>query len=258
MSSSRQQVWWVVMAIMLMLPAQTYARTQKPPCEPSLADCPEDGCGKDFDPKLNHLKNLTTSSQTPMHETLEWMKQLPDPQHFTKKGQSRTELAAIGEGKQISVTAYMLVAKPELGGESCNCGLHMPEETDNHLVLVSEGTIHDLPLSHDAAQNTKTFHKREKESITAEFTPRVRVNHPTFTREAVQPLIADAPENALLVRVTGPLLFDSEHFLANSLVRVNNWEIHPVLKLEYCESGNCTLDSDEGWKSLDDLTAATP
>jgi hypothetical protein len=38
------------------------------------------------------------------------------------------------------------------------------------------------------------------------------------------------------VRVTGQLLLDSEHFIKNHLVRVNNWEIHPVMKLEFCET----------------------
>jgi hypothetical protein len=47
---------------------------------------------------------------------------------------------------------------------------------------------------------------------------------------------------------------DSEHFLQNHLVRANNWEIHPVLKLEVCSQGKvCTATSDENWKSLDDL-----
>jgi hypothetical protein len=36
-------------------------------------------------------------------------------------------------------------------------------------------------------------------------------------------------------------------------VRVNNWEIHPVFKLEVCQAAKCTVDSDQGWKSLDDL-----
>ena len=63
-----------------------------------------------------------------------------------------------------------------------------------------------------------------------------------------------ADKNAVLVRVTGLLMFDSEHFVGKRLVRVNDWEIHPVFKLEVCETGNnCKLKSDDGWKSLDDL-----
>jgi len=99
------------------------------------------------------------------------------------------------------------------------------------------------------------FHLRELESETAEFTPRERLAHPNFTREKVQPLIDASDEEALLVRVTGQLLFDSEHFIKNHLVRVNNWEIHPVFKLEFCTNGNsCKANSDAGWKALDDVS----
>ncbi len=38
---------------------------------------------------------------------------------------------------------------------------------------------------------------------------------------------------ALLVRVTGFLLFDSEHFIKNHLVRVNNWEIGVLYDRRY-------------------------
>jgi hypothetical protein len=46
--------------------------------------------------------------------------------------------------------------------------------------------------------------------------------------------------------MTGMLMFDSQHFLEPGPVRVNNWEIHPVLKLEFCPKGaTCKADSDE-------------
>jgi MoxR-like ATPase len=88
----------------------------------------------------------------------------------------------------------------------------------------------------------------------AEFTPRVRLDHPNFTRDVVQPMIDDTDQEALLVRVTGMLMFDSEHFIRNHLVRVNNWEIHPILKFEICSTGNnCKAGNDAGWQSLDDI-----
>jgi hypothetical protein len=225
----------------------------KPPCRPTISDCPDEGCGVRFDPNLNRLKNLRSHNGTATMRTLAWMKKLDDPENFTQ-GESREELAALGEGEMVRVVAYVLVAKPELGGESCNCGLHTPAETDNHLVLVTKKTLDKFPISNNANTNKRIFHSRELESVTAEFTPRVRLDHPNFTRERMQPLINGRPQKALLVRVTGPLLFDSEHFIKNPLVRVNNWEIHPVLKLEFCETGNkCKANNDAGWKSLDDL-----
>jgi len=223
----------------------------KPPCERTLAECPDEGCGKSFDSNLNRRKNIRSDDQTATLRTLTWMKKLEDPENFTEGG-SRDELTALGEGKKITVVAHLLVAKAELGGESCNCGLHTPEETDNHLVLVSKTTVNKFPLSSDPNTNKQVFHSRELESVTAEFTPRVRLDHPNFTREHMQALIVNTPQQALLVRVTGLLLFDSEHFIKNHLVRVNNWEIHPVFKLEVCTTGDaCVGDSDSGWESID-------
>jgi hypothetical protein len=70
----------------------------------------------------------------------------------------------------------------------------------------------------------------------------------------MQPLVDATPQKALWVRVTGQLMFDSEHFLRNHLDRVNNWEIHPVMKMEYCTTGaSCTIRDNAGWKSIDDL-----
>jgi len=235
---------------------------KKPPCKENIEACSDQGCGTDFDPNLNEQKNIRANDPRAGGDaevkSLGWMKRLEDPENF-EKGGSRDELGDLGEGKKIRVVAYLIAAKPELGGESCNCGLKTKRETDNHLVLVTKTTVNKFPLDPDetdAATEKDVFHSRELESETAEFTPRVRLfgNHPNFTREKVQPMIDDAPQKALQVRVTGMLLFDSEHFLQNHLVRVNNWEIHPVLKLEVCTTtAACRASSDEGWKSLDDF-----
>jgi hypothetical protein len=223
----------------------------KVPCAKSLAACPEEGCGGDFDPELNKRKNIRASDAEPTPHTLAWMKKLDDPENFTH-GDTREELADLGEGKMIRVVAYLLTAKAELGGESCNCGLQTAEATDNHLVLVTKQTVDKFPIGATESANKKVFHSRELESITAEFTPRTRLDHPNFTREKMEPLIAKTPQKALLVRVTGLLLFDSEHFLRNPLVRLSNWEIHPVTKMEFCTTGTkCTVAGDAGWKSVD-------
>jgi hypothetical protein len=228
------------------------ASKKKPPCAADLASCADEGCGTSFDPNLNKRKNITSDDQTPTLHTLTWMKKLDDPEEFSQ-GDPRDELASIGEGQKVTVMAYLLVAKPE-GAESCNCGLLNPDQTDNHLVLVTKTTVQKFPAGDTAAANKAAMKQREPESETAEFTPRVRLNHPNFTRQVVQPLINATPEKALLVRVTGILLFDSEHFIRHHLVRVNNWEIHPVLKLEYCTKGDkCRATSDDGWQSLDNL-----
>lgn len=232
--------------------ARTGASQRKAPCAASLADCPDQGCGKNFDPKLNQIKNITELGGDPTPRSITWMQKLDDPDNFAQ-GDERTELKNLGEESNIVVVAYLIAARKELDGESCNCGLRTEAETDNHLVLVKKSTVDQMPLSGTTkAEITATQKQREAQSTTAEFTPRVRLSQPSFTYETMQPLIADTPQKALWVRVTGQLMFDSEHFLHNHLDRVNNWEIHPVMKMEYCTTGaNCRISSDEGWKSID-------
>ncbi len=243
----------LVLLALVCLPISpiTYAQ-KKPPCRPDLAACPDEGCGTSFDGNLNRRKNIRSDSQTTTVRSLASIKKLDDPENFSL-GDTREELTALGEGQKVTVTAFLLVAKAE-GAESCNCRLTSKADTDNHLVLVSKTTVDKFPVTNNATTNKTVFHSRELESITAEFTPRVRLEHPNFTREKIQPLINARPKQALRVRVTGLLMFDSEHFIRNHLVRVNNWEIHPVLKLEFCETGDkCSFNSDAGWKSLDAL-----
>jgi hypothetical protein len=242
----------------------TNAKPKKVPCAPNLAHCPDEGCGKivkgvkSFDPNLNKQKNIrvdAADAQGPATVmTLTEIKQLDDPENFAK-GDDRDEIRALGEGKKVTVLAYLLIARDEPGGESCNCGLTSKAETDNHLVLVSKFTVDTFPLDGTTKPELKAvLDQREEESITAEFTPRVRLDHPNFLKKTMDPLIKNAKEQALQVRVTGVLMFDSEHFLGHHLKRVNNWEIHPVLKMEFCETGwNCKVGTDTGWKSIDDL-----
>ena len=98
-------------------------------------------------------------------------------------------------------------------------------DTDNHTVLVDSGV------------KNPTLKTDECRSVTAEFTPRARLDHPNFTRDKLNPLIDPNwkpnqlnASGKLLVRVTGLLLFDSKHFFETALNRDTNWEIHPILR----------------------------
>jgi hypothetical protein len=199
----------------------------------SIRDCPDEGNGGD--PNLNRRKNIRSDNHTATVRTISWMKSLPDPKTF-QRGGSRTELTRVGEGKKVTVVAYALVARKG-SKESCNCGLSAPKDTDNHIVLV-DPTIKNPSLAHD-----------ETDSVTAEFTPRVRLDHPSLAGAKLQALIQ--PKGRRLVRVTGLLLFDSEHFLGRHLKRHNNWEIHPVTQLDYCVAATCQDTGTVGWKSLE-------
>jgi hypothetical protein len=198
-----------------------------------IRSCPDEGRGGD--PNLNRRKNIRSDSQRATLRTMTWMKNLPNPRNFTRQTTNRNELTRLGEGKKVTVVAYALVARAG-GKESCNCGLAAVKDTDNHIVLV-EPTLKNPSLV-----------KNEDDSETAEFTPRVRLDYPNLSRAKLQPLIAKRGRQ--LVRVTGLLLFDSEHFLGRHLKRHNNWELHPVLKLEYCVAATCQDTGSVGWKDL--------
>jgi hypothetical protein len=204
----------------------------------SITDCPDTGCGPSLDPLLNKQKNIQSDDQAAQAKTMKDLKGLPDPVAGYKIGDPRDKLIALGEGKKITVMAYALVARKG-GGESCNCKLLSVADTDNHIVMV------------DPSVKSPTLAKNEANSETAEFTPRVRLDHPNLSRAKLQPLIT-AGGGKLLVRMTGLLMFDSEHSLGHHLKRHNNWEIHPVMGLAYCpKSKKCTAASDANWKNIE-------
>ncbi len=248
-------IFLLIGTMLITTKAQEFGTAQQPTCAENLEVCPIKGCSSDnhHDPNLNILKNISSINTPIMDRTLSWMKSRKNPEHLVEKGE-RNELTNMGEGQQVRVVGYLLAVKLELDSESCNCYLRTAETTDNHLVLVTKNTIEKFPLPPNASISTirAVFKKREAESVTAEFAPRTRSDHPNFTFEKTQPLINTTAQGALLVRITGQLMFDSEHFWRHKLNRINNWEIHPIFRFEYCPKGKtCTAASDDNWVDLD-------
>ena len=208
--------------------------------EATITDCPETGCGPSLDPNLNKQKNIATDNDAPVDKDLSFLAALPDPVPGFNIGDTREKLTTLGEGQMIRVVAFALVARKG-SQESCNCKLAKPADTDNHIVLV------------DPTVTKPTLAANESTSQTAEFTPRVRLTHPKLVGADLQALIAATPNQALLVRVTGVQMFDSEHSLGPfHLKRNNNWEIHPVFGLEYCPAAKtCTQGSDANWVNME-------
>jgi hypothetical protein len=169
----------------------------------SILDCPDEGCRQSaFDPnhpydaELNKRKNIRSDDQQPVLRSIRWMKGLEDPKNFAECG-SRDELKHLGEGQRITVVAWALTTRKG-SVEKCNCDIKKQAHTDNHIVLV------------DPAVKNPTLDDYECSSVTAEFTPRVRLHHPNFTRLKLNPLIDSSwkpsdsnPNGKLLVRVTG-------------------------------------------------------
>jgi hypothetical protein len=223
----------------------TYAQKITVPCPSSLNDindCPDTGCGK-VDPHLNRQKNIRSLDGEAEPMTIQQMRKLRDPVPGFRVGNTREKIQALGEGKKIVVVANAIAVRPG-SKESCNCGLTTVANTDNHIVLV------DRVLRIKPGETPKeTLHRREVNSITAEFSPRVRLDDANLTRTNLSPLIAS--NGVAKVRITGILFFDSEHSLGHHLVRRNNWEIHPILALEFCPRGKrCMAASDDNWVKL--------
>ena len=222
----------------------------------AIGDCPDEGCRqKPFDPdhpndaELNKVKNIRPDAPAAVGpatlRSIRWIKGLEDPKNLVECG-SRAELQQLGEGEKITVVAWALTARKG-SEEKCNCDLGTKDDADNHIVLV------------DPAVKNPTLAKHECSSVTAEFTPRVRKEHPKFTQRdlnlKIDPNWKSKQSNAngkLLVRVTGLLMFDSGHFFRDPLPRDTNWEVHPVLKVEYCpKDKECRADSDDNWANLE-------
>lgn len=231
------------------------------PCTPdidTLAECPDEGCGgSSVDGELNKQKNIRTPPDGPAKlVTIAELKEKPNPStsRFRSDNRDRNVLREMGEGEKIMVVAWLLTVRRGVL-ESCNCKIDPPGEQsakmlvrDNHMVLV------------DPTLRNPTLARNEAHSVCAEFTPRVKLDHPNFGRAKLNPLIDPNwreshhnPTGKLKVRMTGILMFDSEHYFGRPLKRENDWEIHPVFKVEYCpEDKTCTGESDDNWKDLDD------
>jgi len=212
------------------------------PCDPDIdqiEDCPVRGCSDHaIDPLLNERKNIRMPNSTPTNKLYSYLHNLPDPGSDYVEGGSRAALTALGEGQMIKITAYA-VRVSKGSSESCNCGLTRMRDKDNHIVLIDPN---------DRSPSLAD----EPNSQTAEFTPRVRLDHPDLKWSKLNALIQGARRQALNVRVTGLQMFDSHHFFHAPLPRHNNWEIHPVFGLEYCpKNKRCVASSDANWVELD-------
>ena len=214
------------------------------PCDEDvdLSTCPLAGCGELGDALLNAAKNKSSIAVHPVHMTLTEIKQLDQPDRWDT-GTGRASIQGSNkEGTPVWTTGYLLKAKKE-GAESCNCGLTRRVDTDVHLVIVSS-----MPDVDDEDE----FNQAEKDSVTAELTPRVRAKgHPNWIYKDTLEL------EGYYVRLGGWLMLDTKHIpqahrqpdeRANKgLKRATNWEIHPVTNFQYCTKSKNACDHNVGW-----------
>jgi hypothetical protein len=140
----------------------------------------------------------------------------------------RAPLQKLGEGRLVTLKAYVLRARQE-GGESVNCGSNVP----NH------ASFHDIHISL-VAQPQDYSEAAECSGVVAEMSPHHRPD--AWTAGNVNKVAAARA----LVRVTGQLFFDSSHYpcqngqpVRSNPKRVSLWELHPIYKFEVC-TANCS------------------
>jgi len=99
-------------------------------------------------------------------------------------------------------------------GESTNCNLTGDNEVDWHIYLTNS-----------PAQQISS-------AIIVETTPRTRPQH-KWTTAVLAPLV----DSQRLVRISGWLMYDSEHIGVIGTQRATVWEVHPITKIEVQNNG---------------------
>jgi len=191
--------------------------------------CGPDGSGDKRDKGTNVRKDRTDLPTS--YHLITWKALATVP---TLKGAPKSrenfdadQLAAIAkfEGAAVQAVGYIVAIKPQKGNsESCNCAMTSDAATDWHIALVEHPG--------DA----------EASSVVVEPTPRIKKNHPNWTKKNLEPwLNEDIP-----VRISGWLLFDPQHTNHLKKYRSTLWEIHPITLIEVWDADtNAWVNADK-------------
>lgn len=220
---------------LLLKQAETWA-TQLPyvadkpkPRSSTFNGCPPRGDETKGDQDLNFLKNRIDVPEGWIQVGFTSVLNQPFPKTVGKRHRDKwddDDLAEVRrfEGLPISIVCYVAGAQDE-GPESCNCYIKDKSMYDIHIWLTEE------PVEE----------KDRRRAVVAEVTPRLKVDHPSWTQTAFRKLAKQEKK----VRVSGWLLLDQEHPEQLNKTRGTLWEIHPIMEVEVWENGK--------WVPLDDL-----
>lgn len=127
-------------------------------------------------------------------------------------------------GAPVTVVGYLShQVKVETGGESTNCHAHADAEVDWHIYL------------------TKSPSQGIADAVIVETTPRTRPSH-QWTTATLQPFV----DSQTQVRISGWLMYDSEHIGVIGTQRATVWEVHPITRIEVQKNGQWVdLDSNQ-------------
>jgi hypothetical protein len=119
------------------------------------------------------------------------------------------------QGAPVTVVGFLShQVKVENGGESTNCHLHADPEVDWHIYL------------------TKSPAQGIKDAVIVETTPRTRPSH-KWTTDMLSPLV----DSQTRVRISGWLMYDSEHVGVIGTQRATVWEVHPITRIQVQQNG---------------------
>jgi hypothetical protein len=214
-------------------PHPNFSAASRPsnPCAADLEHCPNVGCGGG-DILLNPKKNILAIPSSYEVITFDDFRHLQEESPTTwVEGQSRAEVEQLGEGNPVMLTGYLYGAHSG-SPETCNCRLSGEENNDYHLNI----------LENDIDPQTA--------SIVVEMMPKFRKGKPDWSLATLNGLPPAPNKTRPLVRVSGYLLFDSEHVLRSGGERATIWEIHPVVKMEVCSGGGCQPNTNDGWREI--------
>lgn len=172
------------------------------------------------DSATNRRKNRTDIPASYHAVTFDAIADLPYP---AAKARSRTKWPAESvavlrrvEGAAVQVVGYLAAIMPQTGyGEPANCYLTGAAETDWHVDLV------------------KSPGQSGPDVVVVETTPRIRINHPKWTKARLSPWVHSTNP----VRISGWLMLDPAHRDHLGRYRKTLWEIHPVTKIEVWRNG---------------------
>lgn len=114
----------------------------------------------------------------------------------------------------VGFLSHRIAVENSGSGESTNCHLRGDNEVDWHIYL------------------TNSSAQAISQAIIVETTPRTRPLH-TWTTDMLRPLV----DSQTQVRISGWLMYDSEHVGAIGTQRATVWEVHPITRIEVQQNG---------------------
>lgn len=114
----------------------------------------------------------------------------------------------------VGFLSHRIAVENSGSGESTNCHLVGDNEVDWHIYL------------------TNSSAQAISQAIIVETTPRTRPLH-RWTTDMLKPLV----DSQTQVRVSGWLMYDSEHIGAIGTQRATVWEVHPITRIEVQQNG---------------------